>query len=198
MGKERCADADTLRRLRRRPCPTNILQNRPIYVCDPNLGPPATIAALRAAAFGCPLLAMDFAAIPEVVSISRILVTSREMLAKQGISGEPSALARGLNADGARTAIVTCGPEGGVVCDRDEGEFSFPAFRPPAIVDTTGAGDTFRAGLTFGLMRGMGLRETVRFAAAAAALHCQVLGGGSRIPLAAIFALASSGGPESL
>lgn len=180
------------------PLPDAILQNRPVYVCDPNLRSPATEAALRAAAFGCPMVAMDFAAVPEVVAVSRILVTSREMLAKQGISGEPSALARHLNADGAQTAIITCGPEGGVVCDRDEGEFAFPAFRLPNTVDTTGAGDAFRAGLTFGLLRGWELREIIRFAAAAAALHCQVLGGGSRIPLETIFALASSDAPERL
>ena len=165
------------------PLPDVILQTRPLYVCDPNLGPPAVVAAQRAAGFGCPILAMDFAPASEIIAFCRLAVTSREMLAKQRIGGASLQIARDFVTRGAQTAIVTNGAEGCVVADRDAGEFPQSAFPVTDPVDTTGAGDTFRAGLAYGLLRQLSLRETVRFAAAAAALHCQILGGGSRIPL---------------
>jgi len=133
---------------------------------------------------------MDFAPIPEVVQVSRLLVTSREFLAKQGVPGTSEEIARRLVGSGARTAILTLGAEGCLVADRDAGVFTHPAFRISDIVDTTGAGDTFRAGLCFGLLRGLSLSDTVRFASAAAALHCRIRGGGSRVPLETVQQLA--------
>jgi ribokinase len=173
------------------PLPASVLAARPIYACDPNLGLPAVESAVRAAEAGCPVVAMDFASVPEVVRVSRILVTSREFIARQGVPGTPEAVARDLVRGGARTAIVTLGAEGGIVADREEGVFPFSAFRPGGIVDTTGAGDTFRAGLCYGLLYRLPLRDTVRFASAAAALHCRVWGGGSRVPLADVRRLAA-------
>ena len=173
------------------PLPDAILQNRPIYICDPNLGQPAIDAALRAAELCCPVIAMDFAASLSVASVSHIVVTSREMLAKQGLTETPAKVGERLRREGAQTAIITLGAEGGLIFDRDEGNFSFAAYALPDIVDTTGAGDAFRAGLAFGLWKGMPLREMIRFASAAAALHCQRWGGGSRVPLSSIFALSS-------
>ena len=38
--------------------------------------------------------------------------------------------------------------------------------------DTAGAGDSFRAGLIYGMLNGMGDRDAVRYAAAVAALVC--------------------------
>ncbi len=40
------------------------------------------------------------------------------------------------------------------------------------VVDTLGAGDTFRAGVVYGILKGMRDDETVRFAAACAAIAC--------------------------
>ena len=172
------------------PLPDSLLAARPLYTCDPNLGPPAVEAALNAAAAGCPVVAMDFAPIPQVVQVSRLLVTSREFLAKQGVPGAPEEIARRLLLSGAQTAIVTRGADGCLVADRDAGVFPHPAFPLGDVVDTTGAGDTFRAGLCYGLLRDLSLSDTVRFASAAAALHCRVRGGGSRVPVEAVQHLA--------
>lgn len=48
-----------------------------------------------------------------------------------------------------------------------------PAVRP---VDTTGAGDIFKAGLAYGLLRSLPLTEAVRWGAAAGSLMCQYAG----------------------
>jgi sugar/nucleoside kinase (ribokinase family) len=46
----------------------------------------------------------------------------------------------------------------------------------PKIVDATGAGDTFRAGMLFGLDKGWELERCVRFASVAGSLKCQYPG----------------------
>ncbi len=43
---------------------------------------------------------------------------------------------------------------------------------PVAVVDTLAAGDTFRAGIVYGILQAMSATETVRFAAATAAVSC--------------------------
>ncbi len=58
---------------------------------------------------------------------------------------------------------------------------AIPAF-PVAAVDTTGAGDVFHGGYIFGLLRGMDLADTIRFASAMAAMKCTRLGGRAGIP----------------
>lgn len=50
-----------------------------------------------------------------------------------------------------------------------------PAYRVP-VVDTTGAGDTFRAGFIYGMKQGWELERQLNFASAAAALNCTALG----------------------
>jgi nitrate reductase gamma subunit len=75
-----------------------------------------------------------------------------------------------------------------------QGEFHYvPAFRVP-VVDSTGAGDIFHAGSIYGLLQGWPIPEVLRFAAAAAALKCEQLGGRPGIPtVERVTALSRSG-----
>ena len=50
-----------------------------------------------------------------------------------------------------------------------------PAFKVHA-VDTTGAGDVFRAGFVYALLAGMSTLDVLKFANAAAAVSCTRLG----------------------
>lgn len=75
---------------------------------------------------------------------------------------------------------VTLGPGGALALV--DGRFHYvPAFRTQ-VVDSTGAGDLFHAGSIFGLLQGWSPLDTLRFAAAAAALKCEQLGGRPGIP----------------
>ena len=82
--------------------------------------------------------------------------------------------ARVLRGLGVGTVVVTCGAEGSLIVG--EG----PAERVPAftldVVDTTGCGDAFTAGLVVGLQLGWDLPVAARLATAAAALVAQGLG----------------------
>ena len=75
---------------------------------------------------------------------------------------------------------VTLGAGGALAYVR--GEFYYvPAYRVSAI-DSTGAGDIFHAGAIYGVLQGWPVSATLRFAAAAAALKCEKLGGRTGIP----------------
>jgi adenosine kinase len=62
-----------------------------------------------------------------------------------------------------RALIVTRGAEGSVI-HADGREIRIPAVRPDAVVDPTGCGDAYRAGLIFGLQNGLDWETTGRVA----------------------------------
>jgi len=75
---------------------------------------------------------------------------------------------------------VTLGPEGAVLL-AGERFIRQPAFRVDA-VDTTGAGDVFRAGFIYALLRGDSPEAILRFACAAAAVSCTRRGAINSVP----------------
>lgn len=90
--------------------------------------------------------------------------------------------------------IVTCGAKGALALDGDR-LIRSPGF-PVTAVDTTGAGDVFRGGLIFALLRGWGTEESLRFANAAAAVSCTRLGAIDGVPsLAEVEQLITSARP---
>ena len=75
---------------------------------------------------------------------------------------------------------VTVGAEGAVALDGDRVIHS-PGFKVQA-VDTTGAGDVFRAGFIFGTLQGWPTERVLRFANAAAGLSCTRAGAIGGVP----------------
>ncbi|MDR2930825.1 MAG: PfkB family carbohydrate kinase [Propionibacteriaceae bacterium] len=92
------------------------------------------------------------------------------------MTGQPSVIeaARALHALGAQAVLVTCGADGMVGVDAD-GEFSLPAHHVP-VVDSTGCGDAFSAGVLTSLVTGHQIREAAAYGIAAAALTLGGLG----------------------
>lgn len=130
---------------------------------------------------------------------------TRRLLAQSDIAIVPAAFAARFaptdDLAGALRAICECGPsvsvatmgEGGAVAWRDGRVYRQAAF-PVRAVDTTSAGDVFHAGFLYATLAGDDMNETLRFAAAAAALACTVLGGRASVPsLDAVLALTSYG-----
>ncbi|MFO7649864.1 MAG: ribokinase, partial [bacterium] len=79
-----------------------------------------------------------------------------------------------------KTLVVSLGEAGAAVFDA-QGRREFPAFVVDA-VDSTGAGDAFRAGLAVRLAEGADTDAAVRFANACGALACTVLGAEPSMP----------------
>ena len=76
---------------------------------------------------------------------------------------------------GVGTCVLTLGSEGAHYASRDGTSFRSPPFRVE-VVDTTGCGDAFDAGMIAAIARGMDPATAVRFAQAAAALVATGLG----------------------
>ncbi|HKT71330.1 MAG TPA: carbohydrate kinase family protein [Steroidobacteraceae bacterium] len=71
--------------------------------------------------------------------------------------------------------IVTRGAEGSIIHTR-EGEIGIPSARPEAVVDPTGCGDAYRAGLLHGLLHGLDWPTTGRIASLLGAIKIESRG----------------------
>jgi sugar/nucleoside kinase (ribokinase family) len=89
------------------------------------------------------------------------------------LTGEPnlrSALREMQRRFGCRLTAATLGPEGVLAWDRSNFHYA-AAYRVP-VVDTTGAGDIFRAAFIYALLQGWPLKRQLDFSCAAAAMNC--------------------------
>jgi adenosine kinase len=71
--------------------------------------------------------------------------------------------------------IVTRGPDGSVVHTKG-GPIEIPCATPKAVVDPTGCGDAYRAGLIHGLLHGLDWKTTGRIASLMGAIKIEALG----------------------
>jgi adenosine kinase len=75
-----------------------------------------------------------------------------------------------------RALIVTRGAEGSIVHVGGR-QFEIPSVKPEAVVDPTGCGDAYRAGLLYGIARGMDWEVTGRLASLIGAIKIASRGG---------------------
>ena len=133
-------------------------------------------AAEMAAERGIPVLINDiYRADHPLLPLVDVLVMSAAVARDKHQSPDPLALAREIQAAARCHVIVTNAgakisvlPLGG----------SEATIKPPAVkaIDTTGAGDIFKAGLLYGFSRELPLAEAVGWGAAAGSLMCQYAG----------------------
>jgi adenosine kinase len=89
-------------------------------------------------------------ALVECMSGSRVLVSNDYEL---DMITNKTGLSMSEVLERAQTVITTLGENGSKVCTRG-GDTAIPAIKPAQVVDPTGAGDAYRAGLIKGLIRG--------------------------------------------
>ena len=77
--------------------------------------------------------------------------------------------------------VVTRGGEGSLVHTRGA-RMEVPAVKPAQVVDPTGCGDAYRAGLLHGLVRGWGWRECARLASVMGSIKIAYRGGQNHKP----------------
>jgi len=116
----------------------------------------------------------------ETAGMCDYVVASEQFARDLGWDGTGEGIAAIAVGIGSEVLTVTRGNLGSITWH--DGEIiTVPAF-PVAAIDTTGAGDVFHGGYIFGLLRGMELSDTIRFASAVAALKCSRIGGRAGIP----------------
>lgn len=147
-----------------------LLSGAAAIVLDANLAA-ETLASL-AERFGDVPLVLDSVSVPKVSRARSILgglwAVKANLAEARALSGEDTAgpldAARGCVRAGVARAFVTAGADG-VVWVTPEGEGSFVP--PPLdVVNATGAGDAFTAGLVYALLASYDARRAVRFASA--------------------------------
>lgn len=164
-------------------CPTltpELARSAPLFTMDPNAWQAGLRACAVAAEAGMSVVAMDYTPESAVNRVAAVSVTSYEHVGAEIPVRDHAAFAAALRDTYGGTAIVTLGKRGCFVAERGGNAGSVdhvPAYVAPAMVDSTGSGDIFRAGLLFGRMQGWSMRKTAEFASAAAALNCGAMGG---------------------
>lgn len=144
---------------------------------------PDLLAAIRET--GC-LTAMDSAGtggamepLARIVPHLDFFVPNESEAAHQTGEAKPPAMIAAFRRAGAGGVVgIKCGKAGALISPRPGELFDVPAIDPPGpVVDTTGAGDCFFAGLLTGILRGLPPQDAARLAAAAGA--CCVTGLGA-------------------
>jgi sulfofructose kinase len=122
---------------------------------------------------------------PELLSLvprTDLCIVARQFAQAYTGEAELEPAAHRLLSEGPALVVITDGPRGCWVHGPHEPPFAQPAYPMPGVVDTTGCGDSFHGAFVFGVLQGMTLRETARFASAVAALNTQALGGRAGLP----------------
>jgi sugar/nucleoside kinase (ribokinase family) len=140
-------------------------------------------AAALARSMGCKVICAD-AIWPHypLASLSHIIVISRAWLQSNfpGVYEYDHVL--DLQAQGAGTIIVTDGPRPVLVVREDGSAFGVDPYEIPDAIDTSGAGNLFKAGIIYGCIKSWPLELKVKFACAAAGLSCRRQGTESNTP----------------
>ncbi|EKE2798900.1 carbohydrate kinase family protein [Salmonella enterica subsp. enterica serovar Georgia] len=89
---------------------------------------------------------------------------------------DPLAAAAEFQRYGVGTVIVKLGSRGAIAVSRNNKEAIHIPIFPTHVVDTTGSGDNFMAGLISGLVQGDSLADSMELGAAVAALSVQAVG----------------------
>lgn len=188
-------DRDDRLMLRDREIPAeSIASARVLHVDDVDQSA-AIKAALMARAAGVPVTS-DIDRLTdrttELVAAATIPIFAEHVpLSLTGLN-DPERALRKLRETHRGLLCVTMGERGAMALDGDR-LHDVPAFEVHA-VDTTGAGDVFRAGFIYALLRGLPTDEILRFANAAAAVSCTRLGALGGVPvLSEVTELVASG-----
>lgn len=146
---------------------------------------PTVAAALRAGRHAGARIVLNPApahAIPaEILELGPILVPNEHELVVGIGDDDPAAALDTLVERNRGPVIVTQGPAGALLADRERRE-RFPGYPPPALVDTTGAGDAFGGVLAAWLAEGRSIEEAIETANAAGALSVAAAGARAGMP----------------
>jgi len=146
------------------------------FTTDPNHGALARQAVLKAHATGMNVYVLDFFRENEQLPPGCFWQSSTSWVGAPGDTYQNKRWLQGWLKKHQCTAILTDGANGFLLGDQKRGIRQLPPYPVDGVVDSTGAGDVFRAGMLLGLGLGWNLALCLQFAAAAAALNCQSIG----------------------
>ena len=118
----------------------------------------------------------------KLIPLTDICIVARDFAEQYTRETKLLSTAESLLEEGPSLVVITDGAKGSWVYPRQGQYFHQPAYLLPAVVDTTGCGDSFHGAFLFGLVRGLDLEQTAALASAVAAINSQGLGGRGGLP----------------
>jgi sugar/nucleoside kinase (ribokinase family) len=148
----------------------------------------ACLQMARAAKAGGAVISVDidnvFEGVDELLPLVDILISSSEFPEKLvGIKDKKQSLREINERYGCKIVGMTLGASGSLVLCENEFVETNGFVVPDGCRDTTGAGDSFRAGFLYGLLRNETVENAARMANAVAALKCRKLGARTALPV---------------
>lgn len=124
-----------------------------------------------------------FESVEELLPLVDIFISSADFAEKLiGISDKKKALRELSSRYGCKIVGMTLGEKGSLLlCESEVIETKGYAV-PNGCKDTTGAGDSFRSGLLYGLLKGESIEQSAKMANAVAALKCREIGARTALP----------------
>ena len=124
-----------------------------------------------------------FDGIDELLPQVDILISSSEFPEKLlGITNKKESLSELKSRFGCKIVGMTLGERGSLLLCENEFVETSGFTVPNGCKDTTGAGDAFRVGLLYGLLKGESIETSAQMANAVAALKCRALGARTALP----------------
>ncbi|MBN1696554.1 MAG: hypothetical protein JW881_03470 [Spirochaetales bacterium] len=165
------------------PCPERVLDGVDLVYCDGRFSPTVLNLCPELRQKGVPLVVeaeRTGLGVERLFRYADIIVTSRDYLGRTLGENRIEPYMRELKKTGVRCVITTLGADGSL-CLTDNGIIKQPAFET-AVVDTTGAGDAFIAGVVYGTLHDWEIERCLRFAAELAARKCRKPGARDGLP----------------
>jgi len=152
------------------------IQNAQVICLDPFFGRASQQVAEYAQAFHKPVVTVDCKFDDPLFLAADVAIIAEEYIGHTYPEQNIAAITAAYKARARGTVIFTFGHKEIIYGGRNT---DFQRLTPYQIdpVDTTGAGDSFRAGIIYGYLQGWPMEKTIAFASAVAALVCQSLPG---------------------
>lgn len=170
------------REMERTADPTLLPDTRGWFTADPNHGDAAREAARRAERVGMRRYLLDFVRDEEPIDHTCYWQSSTDWVGTRGHTQKNVEWVREWVARYGGFAVLSDGPNGFVAGSPERSVRAYPPFPCPSMVDSTGAGDAFRAGMLLGLAQDWTLGDCLRFGSAAGCLNCRALGATAGLP----------------
>ena len=147
----------------------------------------ACLAMARAAKAAGAIVSIDidniFEGIEDVLPLVDVFVSSAEFPERLvGIADKKTALREIKSRYGCAVVGMTLGETGSLLFCENEFIRTDGFEVPGGCKDTTGAGDSFRVGLLYGVLQGASVEDSARMANAVAALKCRAIGARTSLP----------------
>lgn len=142
-----------------------------IVCVDPPFGAESLRVGQLALAAGVPFVSIDSPCDSELATRAAAIIVSGEFRGREYPGARVDDLFEEYRSRADGLVVMTQGAGPILFGRRDAGRRELDTFKVAA-QDTAGAGDSFRAGLIYGLLANMGDRDAVRYAAAVAGLVC--------------------------